>query len=156
MNIGYTEEKRNTIYKILVSILFLGSIIFEKEAVKDGCRVSNGSLQAVKNAADLIGVNVQTLERALLMRDIHIGKTTILFVFLSSLLILFEIYFEIFLQCSTPLTFDAANRARGSLIKTLYGQLFSQIVAAMNTSSIFQSSNVFIGILDIAGMGTLT
>lgn len=62
---------------------------------------------------------------------------------------------NILLECRTHLTIKAAKGARDSMMKLLYSQLFSQIVFKMNSSSVHLSSNKFIGIVDIAGMGNI-
>lgn len=85
-NIGFTEEKRKIIYKILACILYLRTITFEKEENKDDCHVSMKSRLALKCAADLIQVDEQKLERALILQVIKAGNTLIEFVFLISLL----------------------------------------------------------------------
>ena len=49
-----------------------------------------------------------------------------------------------------------ANNARDALAKSLYSKLFDHIVMRINKSIPFQSSNYYIGVLDIAGFEYFT
>lgn len=80
--IGYVDENRHLIYKILVGILFLGNIDFE--TIDNSCCIAN-TQEALINAAHFIGVDLDELEKGLLTRCIRVDKSTIEFVFVLQL-----------------------------------------------------------------------
>lgn len=54
-----------------------------------------------------------------------------------------------------PLKVYEANNARDALAKALYSRVFDNIVSNINQSIPFKASSYYIGVLDIAGFGSL-
>lgn len=48
-----------------------------------------------------------------------------------------------------------ASNARDALAKAIYSKMFDYIVNRINESIPFQASSYYIGVLDIAGFGTI-
>ena len=57
------------------------------------------------------------------------------------------------LFCSIPLKKEQAANARDALAKALYLRMFDWIVGRVNKCFPFDSSDYYIGVLDIAGFG---
>ena len=62
-------------------------------------------------------------------------------------------YLKSITSASVPLKPDQACNARDALAKALYTRLFDQIVKRVNQCFPFESSEHYIGVLDIAGFG---
>lgn len=73
-NIGFTTEQRLSIYKILAGIIFLRKIKFD--AIDESAHIVD-SRESLINASELIGIDFNALEKALIMRCICVNLTTI-------------------------------------------------------------------------------
>lgn len=73
-NIGFTTEQRLSIYKILAGIIFLRKIKFD--AIDESAHIVD-SRESLINASELIGIDFNALEKALIMRCICVNQTTI-------------------------------------------------------------------------------
>lgn len=75
-NIGMSDTERLCIYSSVAAILHLGNIRFEEnpEDVRGGCRMTENSLEALKIASSLIGLDPEELHHALLSRVMQPNK----------------------------------------------------------------------------------
>lgn len=132
--VGIGESDQRAVFRVVAGILHLGNVTFvnkDDEACDDGCVLSGeASRNALKDAAHVLKVDCDTLEKALTTRTIETVEGSI----------------------TKPLDVKAATNSRDSLAKTLYTRLFDWLVLKIN-NSIGQDSNSkhFIGVLDIYG-----
>ena len=72
--LGFTPKQQSWVFKTVAAILHLGSIRFKssRKGNADGCEVKSG--KRLKRAADLLGVPVESLEKAVTYRSITIGR----------------------------------------------------------------------------------
>ena len=67
--LGFTNEERETIFKILASILHLGNIYFHRKQLKMGMEgVEIGSDVEIKWTAHLLQLNIHGISRALVAK----------------------------------------------------------------------------------------
>lgn len=71
--LGFTENNKNDIYKILSTILNLGNIQFTS-IDGDNCSIENATRGFLSNAATLLNVDVLELECALTSRTMGVGS----------------------------------------------------------------------------------
>lgn len=112
---GVTNEDKLDIYKIVAAVLHLGNINFE-ESPNDshgGCRVmeDSDSQAALKDAAQLLGVDVDQLQQCLQTRIMQTNKGG----YKGSIYMV-------------PLKVHEAQNARDALAKAIYSRLFDYIV----------------------------
>ena len=70
--LGFTNEERETIFKILASILHLGNIYFHRKQLKMGMEgVEIGSDVEIKWTAHLLQLNIHGISRALIAKVGH-------------------------------------------------------------------------------------
>ena len=128
--LGFTPKQQSWVFKTVAAILHLGSIRFKscRKGNADGCEVKSG--KRLKRAADLLGVPVESLEKAVTYRSITIGRK----------------------KTMIPLNPTQALDACDALSKSIYDRMFLWLVNTINaaTSSGGKSSK-FIGVLDIFG-----
>ncbi|CAG2101607.1 unnamed protein product [Medioppia subpectinata] len=133
---GVSEADRLAIYRIVAAVLHLGNICFEDSAEdsKGGSQVTAQSMPSLETAAELIGVDSDSLQQSLLSRVMQLSKGghkgTIYMV---------------------PLKVYEAQNARDALAKAMYSKLFDHIVKTINKAIPFSTSANYIGVLDIAG-----
>ena len=140
-NIGMSDNERLSVYTTIATVLHMGNITFEDDPDdnRGGCRVTDKSEGSLATTAALMGLDLDELRRALTARVMQATKGgykgTVIMV---------------------PLKVHEANSARDALAKSLYSKLFDHIVMRINKSIPFQSSNYYIGVLDIAGFEYFT
>jgi len=140
-NIGMSDGERMSVYTTIATVLHIGNITFEDDPDdnRGGCRITDQSEQSLMVTASLMGLDDDELRRALTARVMQATKGgykgTVIMV---------------------PLKVHEASNARDALAKSLYSRLFDYIVMRINKSIPFQSSNYYIGVLDIAGFEYFT
>ena len=106
-DIGITPEQQLELWKTLACILFLGNVEFDK--VSDDAVVVIGSV-ALDNAAALMGVGVEAMEKALSKRTMTVGGDVI----------------------TMEMNMETAQDVRDALAKFLYEAQFRDLVGKVN------------------------
>lgn len=75
-NLGLTDSEKLSIYSAVAAVLHLGNIKFEDnpDDVRGGCRLAPSSLPSLKTASNLIGVDWEEFQYALLSRVMQPSK----------------------------------------------------------------------------------
>ena len=135
----FSQNEQDSLFKIIATILHLGNVGFEEEDSIASIKNDEKSQAALKNAANLLGLDIQKLSKALTKKTIEAGGKQIL----------------------TNLNKPDAEYARDAMNKALYSKTFDWLVARINEALKNQSkhrqslkrasSKNVIGLLDIYG-----
>ncbi|CCI42944.1 unnamed protein product [Albugo candida] len=133
---GIDADQQMQIMKIVSSVLHLGNICFDTKQSKETSLsvdlTSSSSRESVNATIELLGLEMDLLEKVLTSRQIRAGGEYI----------------------TMHLAIDQAILARDAIARTLYAQLFDWLVSRINASINYNeqnSSSHFIGIVDIFG-----
>lgn len=129
--LGVDSSEQTAIWSVLLSLLELGDITFEKTSKPDdAARLDAPGLAALGRAAAMLGLSADAVQAAMLNRVMAVGGGE---------------------RITIALKTAEAGEARDSLAKYIYGELFNWLVTRVNASVPGTGADKFIGILDISG-----
>ncbi|XP_059842594.1 unconventional myosin-VI isoform X2 [Hypanus sabinus] len=133
--IGLGDAEKLDLFRVVAGVLHLGNVDFEEAGnTSGGCVLKNKSGQSLDYCAELLGLDGDDLRVSLTTRVMLTTaggtKGTVI---------------------KVPLKVEQANNARDALAKAVYSHLFDHVVKRVNQCFPFETSNFFIGVLDIAG-----
>uniref|UniRef100_A0A8C4QSW8 Myosin VIb n=1 Tax=Eptatretus burgeri TaxID=7764 RepID=A0A8C4QSW8_EPTBU len=132
--IGLNESEKLDLFRVVAGVLHLGNIHFEETGSSSGCGLTLSSEQCLECCAELLGLDQEDLCESLTCRVMQTSsggsKGTVI---------------------KVPLKKEQAINARDALAKAVYSRLFDHVVHRVNCCFPFESSSMFIGVLDIAG-----
>uniref|UniRef100_S4RUU5 Myosin motor domain-containing protein n=1 Tax=Petromyzon marinus TaxID=7757 RepID=S4RUU5_PETMA len=131
--LGLSLEERGALFRILAAILHLGNIYFaraEMDRQEVACVASGPEMRIT---ADLLQVSFQKLQMSITYKLTETMREKIF----------------------SPLSVEASVKARDTLAKVLYTQLFAWIIARLNAKGASTQQGVTLAILDIYGFEDL-
>ncbi|XP_069788198.1 unconventional myosin-VI-like isoform X1 [Narcine bancroftii] len=133
--IGLGDIEKLDLFRVVAGVLHLGNVDFEEAgSTSGGCVLKKKSSQSLDYCAELLGLDGDDLRVSLTTRVMLTtaggAKGTVI---------------------KVPLKVEQANNARDALAKAVYSHLFDHVVKRVNQCFPFETSNFFIGVLDIAG-----
>jgi myosin heavy subunit len=127
--IGISPDEQKAIYRITAGCLHLGNVEFNVKG-SDACEISSSSKNSLNISANLLGLNVDTLSKALVSQLKQMGKDFV----------------------TTNKNKVTAEAGLAACVKSIYSQQFDWLIQQMNSRLAPQiPSKSFIGILDIFG-----
>jgi myosin-1 len=124
--IGIAPTDQESIFRVLGTILHLGEIKFQPGS-GDECTISNkDTLQYV---AELMGVEITDLERALLWKKLEMSNEVV----------------------NVPQDIQQCTNSRDAIAKALYDKLFNFVVDSVNRAFGEKKYALMLGVLDIYG-----
>ncbi|RCI04971.1 hypothetical protein CU098_008406, partial [Rhizopus stolonifer] len=127
---GFKREQVSRIFQLAAALLCLGNLVFLDPlgTKKEAAQIKNTEL--LDTVADSLGVNPKTLTNALTLKTTMIGQdvTTLI------------------------LNAEQAREQRDELAQVLYSHLFSWMVEKINSKTLGEDVNNFIGIVDFPGL----
>lgn len=122
----FSESLRMDIFRVVVGILLLGNCEFKEEG--DHAQITDE--KAVIKASEMLGINGETLLKAVTVKKIVVGKEV----------------------TESPLKVSGAQAARDSLSRLIYGRMFKWLIGRINKAlHDGEKTDLFFGVLDIAG-----
>lgn len=145
-----TKDNTYVVYEMVAAILHLCNLEFDENCSKNAT-ISNDvlSCESLKFAAEFLHIDTAQLIDAITTRKIKTKFNQISYVIMKFIVQMCLIF--TFFIYRTSLNGYEAKRARDSIAKSIYKDLFHLLVHKMN--NIESESSNFIGILDIAGFG---
>ena len=127
---GFTEEEKLNLFKIVAATLILGSLEFEPER-DDQARMIHSSQESLDNLCILLGVSSAEFLRCILKPKVKAGRDD-----------------WIVQSRNVEQVYDSIE----VIARSLYERMFSHLVEKINKSIYSPNQkNSFIGVLDIAG-----
>eukprot|EP00929_Paragymnodinium_shiwhaense_P021882 TRINITY_DN14148_c0_g1_i1.p1 TRINITY_DN14148_c0_g1~~TRINITY_DN14148_c0_g1_i1.p1 ORF type:complete len:1947 (+),score=476.92 TRINITY_DN14148_c0_g1_i1:170-6010(+) len=131
--LGFDEKASKEIFRIIAGVLNIGNIDFRNQPGETHLAELDDQAGAARTVSELLGVNVDDLQRCMLRQTMVLQGQEI------------ETQFSVAQACAI----------RDTLAKLIYGHLFAHIVAHVNTALSFgweaTDSDRSLGVLDIAG-----
>ncbi|KAL0034959.1 hypothetical protein WJX79_002631 [Trebouxia sp. C0005] len=129
-NVGIPGGEQDAVFQLVATVLHLGNLEFTEAGEHDSSQVVESSAAALEAAARLLGVQSDSLSRALTTRTRHTVDGPIV----------------------SPIDVKAALDNRDSLAKTIYSRMFDWLVAKINTAiGQDDTAPTLVGVLDIYG-----
>eukprot|EP01064_Diplonema_japonicum_P024088 TRINITY_DN3456_c0_g4_i1.p1 TRINITY_DN3456_c0_g4~~TRINITY_DN3456_c0_g4_i1.p1 ORF type:complete len:1178 (+),score=358.28 TRINITY_DN3456_c0_g4_i1:37-3534(+) len=123
--LGIEKSERESVFRMIAAIIHLGDCKFEKSG--DVCVIS--TRESLENAADLLEIDAELLERAVTWKTLEIsGDVT-----------------------NVQLDMQQCKEVRDALMKSIYSKIFDWVVAEVNKAFDTKETTLMIGILDIYG-----
>jgi myosin-1 len=132
--LNFSSALQTTVWRTIAAILHLGQLK-QLEKLGPGGRVQFESDEPLQHAAKLLGIAVETLSNALVVRRVDAGVTA----------------GKKGEAVTTPLKPAEAEYARDALTKALYAGLFQKVVEVINVTIKFNKETLDLGLLDIYG-----
>ncbi|KAG2455499.1 MYO15 protein, partial [Polypterus senegalus] len=132
--LSFSAEDKNSIFKVLSSILHLGNIYFEKYESDSQEAASVVSAQEIRVVAELLQISPEGLQKSITYKVTETMREKIF----------------------TPLTVESAVDARDAVAKILYSLLFSWLTDRINKLVYPKNEALSIAILDIYGFEDLS
>lgn len=125
-SLGFSQELQMDIFRVVIGILVLGNVEFLEPA--DHAEIQHE--EPIQQAANLLGIDSETLRRAIVSKKIVVGKEVTV----------------------TQLSVSSARAARDGFSRLLYGRLFKWLIKRIN-GALHQDHDpgIYFGVLDIAG-----
>eukprot|EP00049_Salpingoeca_infusionum_P012421 m.227482 g.227482 ORF g.227482 m.227482 type:complete len:1222 (+) comp15178_c0_seq1:220-3885(+) len=124
---GLTPQEKSDVFRLAAAVLHMGNVLFEESG--QGSAISAEGQRSLQGVAKMLGLDADALNDALCFNVLTIAGEV----------------------SKKSKALADANHGRNALAKSIYSKLFDWIVARINECFPFESSENFIGVLDIAG-----